>query len=135
MNLLIRPAEREDIREVRHWVAIDPPQNFNLSEGVEFGKVDGWVALDGDELVAYASVSDEPGRGARIGFIVKPSRRREGIAKTFVPMLLESEHLNQFNHITGTSALGDTAAKKVLLSSGFREAGYDENGHILFERR
>ena len=136
INLAIRSAQKDDIYEVQHWLALDSPHGFSLDESVEFGgKVDGWVAIDGEEIVAYASVKEDNSRQARISFIVKPSRRREGIAKTFIPMLLESEHIGSFMRITGASALGDTAAKKVLIAARFREIGYDDNGQILFERR
>ena len=142
MELKLRKATQSDLAEVNSWLesdtgpqefvgAYEPTQQIINVENINTG----WVALWKDDLVAFASLVESPANQANIGFIVKPTRRREGIAETFVPMLLERNEIHAFSKIVGTPHLEDTAAQKILQRSGFHQIGYDENGLVIFERR
>ncbi len=139
IDLIIRPAQPKEVEEAMHWQDGD---NFRLfleqSIPVDLGgrgHKEEWVAMSDEEVVAYALLDIDSNHQARLAFIVKPSRRREGIAKQFIPELLKVLPLGTFSRIIGTPNMGDTAGKKVLINAGFREIGYDENGQLLFERR
>lgn len=136
MNLTIRIAEASDLNDVKRWLQVDPPRNFDIrSIEPSYGRLRSWVALDGSEVVAYASVYEDSARQASLSFIVKPARRREGIAKAFISQLVNSEHLNDYNRITCATSMGDTALSKILKAAGFIEAGYNQDGLQLFEKR
>ncbi len=139
VNLVIKLAHPRDLDEVMSWTDADSFKLFvEQSIPVDLGgsgRKEEWIALEGDEVVAYALFDVNSNHQARIAFIVKPSRRREGIAKQFIPELLRSQPLDSFTRIIGTPNMTDTASKKVLINAGFRESGYDENGQMVFEHR
>jgi hypothetical protein len=97
MDLYIRTAETADVATVQHWLETDTgPSNLvghyeHTASGIHPLATDSaWVATLDGELVAYAAFTEEPGREARLGFVVRPDRRREGLAQTFITMLLQT---------------------------------------------
>lgn len=142
MTLDIKQATAHDLHEVSTWVTGDgAPTGMGGAYSPLSGLVDlsnpnnGWCAFTDDELVAYASLMVNSNNDAMLGFIVKPSRRREGIAKTFIPMLLEQENLGSFSRIIGTPQLEDIASQKVLTHAGFHKTGFNPDGLPIYERR
>lgn len=141
-DLIIRSANATDLEEVRNWMTHDSGMTASITDfdpNHDLIKLDNpedcWVAELHGELVALASLDEDRMRQAHLGFVVKPSRRRQGIAKAFIPRLLEHQDIKRFGKIIGRPGLADTAAQKVLRHAGFHQAGYDENGLIVFERR
>jgi RimJ/RimL family protein N-acetyltransferase len=141
MHILIRSALDADLHEVRDWMSRDTSsENYSsLAANREIIRIDraedAWVAVREGEVVAYASFSSDKAGAAYVGFIVKPSARRQGIAKEFIPRLLEHQDIKRYSKIIGSSRLGDTATEKILRHAGFYQTGYDENGLMMYERR
>ena len=139
VNLVIKLAQPRDKEEAMNWADADSFKLFVArSIPVDLGgsgHKEEWVALENDEVVAYALFDVDSAHQARIAFMVKPTRRREGIAKQFIAELLKNQPLNSFTRITGSPHMTDTASKKVLINAGFREVGHDENGQLVFEHR
>jgi L-amino acid N-acyltransferase YncA len=141
MDLMIRSALDADLHEVQGWMAMDGNSAGvgSLTENRKMIRLDGiedaWVAVRNGEMVAYASFDVNQMNEAYVGFIVKPSARRQGIAKEFIPQLLKNQDIKKYSKIIGTSRFGDTATEKILRNAGFNQTGYDENGLIMYERR
>lgn len=142
MELQLRPADVADRAMVRSWLDADTGPSayvgyYEPTQGaIRFDPADAaWVALLDGVPVAYASLHEEPPRHANIGFIVRPDRRREGIAKTFLPQLLDTIDLESYTKLVGTLPSEDVAAHKVLSRAGFHQVGYDDAGRLVFERR
>lgn len=140
MDLMIRSALDADLQEVRAWIQLDDTENYSgLAANRDMIRLDdtrdAWVATRSGEVVAYASFDVTPAGEAYVGFIVKPSARRQGIAKEFIPRLLQNQDIKRYSKIVGTSRFGDTATEKVLRHAGFYQTGYDQNGLITYERR
>lgn len=142
MELHIRHATDNDLIDVRRWLEADTgPTGFVSHYEPTKGSInlddtsDAWVAEINGEMVAFASFWEEPPRQANLGFIVKPDRRREGIAKTFVPQLLEIADLQRYTRVVGTMSFDETAAQKVLQRAGFHPLGYDTSGRMTYEKR
>lgn len=141
-DLIIRSASARDLEEARHWLNKDSGITDALTAGnpnrapIDLTNAeDCWAAELQGELVALASFSEDRERRAHIGFIVNPARRREGIAKAFIPRLLEHQDIKRFAKVVCTPALSNTAALKILRRAGFYQTGYDDNGLVVFERR
>lgn len=141
-DLIIRSAQAVDLEEVRHWLlqekgttqaltTFNPNRPAICLDRAE----DCWAAEISGELVALASLTEDQAHRARIGFIVKLSRRREGIAKAFIPRLLDHQDLKRFSKIIATPGFADTAALKTLRRAGFYQTGHDEQGLLVFEHR
>lgn len=142
MDLQIRQAQPADLSQVQGWLEADTgPSNlvghYAPSEGaLNLRDPDnGWVATLDGELVAFASLQPGFGHQASLGFAVKPDRRREGIAKTFIPLLLQTADLSAYSGVASTLAEEDTAVRKILERNGFHQIGNDEAGQLVFVRR
>jgi len=142
MDLRIRKAEAADTTAVQQWLETDTgPSNLvghyeHTGVGTQLATTDNaWVATLDDELVAYAALTEKPGREARLSFIVRPDRRREGIAKTFIPLLLQTANLSSYAKLTANLPFEDIAVRKILERNGFHQIGNDETGQIVFVRR
>ncbi len=137
----IKPATEHDLDEIREWITGSSPSPiggayFPLSGVIDLSNPDnGWCAWQDEELVAFVSLIQNSSNDAMIGFIVKPNRRREGIAKAFIPLLLKKEDLQSFNRIIATPRLEDIGGQKVLEHAGFRRSGSDPDGLPIYERR
>jgi RimJ/RimL family protein N-acetyltransferase len=142
MDLTIRPATTQDLEEARRWLQRDAGMlhlgnSFNPSrQALDLRHVAScWVAERSGEVVALASLVEDRANQATIGFVVKPEHRRQGIAKTFVPMLLERPEAKKFSKIIGTPRFEEVAFQKTLRRAGFYQTGHDQNGLIVYERR
>jgi|GEM_PF-2562895 len=142
MDLRIRKAEAADTTAVQRWLEADtgPSNLVGHYEHTGIGAQpvttnNTWVATLDDELVAYAALAEEPGREVRLSFIVRPDRRREGIAKTFIPLLLQTANLSSYAKLKASLPFEDIAVRKILERSGFHQIGNDETGRIVFVRR
>lgn len=139
MQLVICEATEAEATEAARWhdsegATLHDVINFEPGRGGT-GGIYGWAAFLEDELVAYASIVENKAHEGILGFIVSPDHRRQGIAKTFIHLLLERPEMRQFSRIIGTPHFDHTAALKVLHHTGFHQLGYDDDGRMVFERR
>ena len=137
----VKQAKDHDLDEIREWVTGGSPYSVGgayspLSGVIDLNNPDnGWCAWQNGELVAFVSLVQNSSNDVMIGFIVKPTRRREGIAKIFIPLLLGKENLRSYSRIIATPRLEDIGGQKVLEHAGFHRSGFDPDGLPVYERR
>ncbi|HET7673621.1 MAG TPA: GNAT family N-acetyltransferase [Candidatus Saccharimonadales bacterium] len=94
----------------------------------------GWVAVNGDEVLAVATVRLNQERVGYLNCIVKPSSKRKGLTNSLIAHILNQAPVKDIVHLHAAVEPANTAARQALKEHGFTMVGNDQNGYLEYAR-
>ncbi len=102
------------------------------SHGTSSGQY--WAALNGQEVVAIASIELNSEHVGYVNCVVKPGYLRQGIGSRMIEYVLSQPSVKNLAHLHAVVDPTNIAAQKILNKDGFSRVGNDENGNLEFAR-
>jgi RimJ/RimL family protein N-acetyltransferase len=133
-DLVITALEPQHLAQAEHWASRNAATKTLLklpgAAPESTANSRGWVALDGNEMVAIVTVKLNKEHVGYINCIVKLTAKRQGIGTAIMEYAMAQPFVSDLIHLHAVIDPANTPALKVLDSLGFTRTGYDANGYV-----
>ncbi|MBI1857059.1 GNAT family N-acetyltransferase [Candidatus Saccharibacteria bacterium] len=140
-TITIKKLEPSHLSQISEWFNTDAastlfkvPQLSSFDFGYLGSRFQGWVALDGDNIVAVVTIDVDEQNDGYLDFAVKPSERRQGIGDYVVANILKDPFVNNLGKLSASTTSDNSAAQRTLINNNFLKTGYTPEGYLKFER-
>jgi len=128
----------EHLTQAESWVSSQSPAKTLLKQpGASLAPTSdmfGWAIVDGNEVLAIATITLTKEHVGYLECRVKPSIRRQGVGSELVGYVLQQPAVDNLVHLHAAVDSGNIAAQKTLDAHDFSRTGYAADGRLEYAR-